>query len=210
LLRGAAARESRETDMAQPIRLVAGLGNPGREHEATRHNAGFWFADALAADLGAPFVAEGKFHGQVARAGAGLRILKPGTYMNLSGRAVGALARFFSIAPGEILVVHDELDLPPGEAKLKFGGGLAGHNGLRDVDAQLGTPDFWRLRLGIGHPRGSAIPQQEVVDYVLRPPASAERAAIRDAIVRAVEAWPAIAAGDFERAMQVLHTKEAK
>jgi PTH1 family peptidyl-tRNA hydrolase len=196
--------------MAKTIRLVAGLGNPGREHEATRHNAGFWFADALAADLGATFVAEGKFHGQLARAGADLRILKPATYMNLSGRSVAALARFFAIAPDEIVVVHDELDLPPGEVKLKFGGGLAGHNGLRDIDAQLGTAEFWRLRFGIGHPRDSALPQQPVVDYVLRPPPTDERAAIRAAITRAVDAWPAIAAGDFERAMQLLHTKDAK
>ena len=129
--------------------------------------------------------------------------------MNLSGRAVAALARFFAIAPDEILVVHDELDLPPGEAKMKFGGGVAGHNGLRDIRAQLGTPDFWRLRLGIGHPRDSAIPQQEVVDYVLQPPRADERAAIDAAIERALDAWPAIAAGDFERAMmRAAHPKE--
>jgi PTH1 family peptidyl-tRNA hydrolase len=130
--------------------------------------------------------------------------------MNLSGRAVAALSRYFSIAPGEILVAHDELDLPAGEAKLKFGGGTAGHNGLRDVDAQIGTSDFWRLRLGIGHPRDSAIPQQDVADYVLRPPPGAERALIVAAIDRSLDAWPAIAAGDMNRAMQLLHTKEAK
>ena len=192
--------------MAASIRLVVGLGNPGREHEATRHNAGFWFVDALAKQERASFAAESKFHGQVARAGE-VRLLKPGTYMNLSGRAVASLAHFFDIAPGEILVVHDELDLLPGEAKMKFGGGNAGHNGLRDVDAKLGTPDFWRLRLGIGHPRDSAIPQQDVVDYVLRPPLAAERIQIEAAIDRALAAWPAIAADDFERAMQMLHTK---
>ena len=193
--------------MGTPIRLVVGLGNPGREHEATRHNAGFWYADALAARLGAPFSGEAKFHGRVARAVGDLRLLKPGTYMNLSGRAVAALAQFFSIAPAEILVVHDELDLPPGEVKIKFGGGHAGHNGLRDIIARLGAAEFWRLRLGIGHPRDSAIPQQEVVDYVLQPPRNDECAAIGSAIDRALDAWPMIAAGDFERAMMALHTR---
>ena len=193
--------------MGTPIRLVVGLGNPGREHEATRHNAGFWYADALAGRLGAPFSGEAKFHGRVARAVGDLRLLKPGTYMNLSGRAVAALAQFFSIAPAEILVVHDELDLPPGEVKIKFGGGHAGHNGLRDIIARLGAAEFWRLRLGIGHPRDSAIPQQEVVDYVLQPPRNDERAAIGSAIDRALDAWPMIAAGDFERAMMALHTR---
>ena len=110
------------------IRLVVGLGNPGREHDNTRHNAGFWFADLLVAKLGSAFASEGRFHGLVARGPGDLRILKPGTYMNLSGRAVGALARFFGIAGDEILVAHDELDLKPGEAKMKFGGGNAGHN----------------------------------------------------------------------------------
>jgi len=194
--------------MGIPIRLVAGLGNPGREHAATRHNAGFWFADALALRLGAGFANEGKFQGQVAKSPGDLRILKPATYMNLSGRSVASLARFFAIAPEEILVVHDELDLLPGEAKMKFGGGIAGHNGLRDIAAQLGTPDFWRLRIGIGHPRDSAVPQREVVDYVLGPPAADERAPIDAAIDRGLEAWPAIAAGDFERAMMSLHTRK--
>jgi PTH1 family peptidyl-tRNA hydrolase len=193
--------------MGNPIRLVVGLGNPGREHEATRHNAGFWFADALAASLGATYAGEAKFHGRIARAVGDLRLLKPGTYMNLSGRAVGAVAQFFGIAAGEILVAHDELDLRPGEAKLKFGGGTAGHNGLRDIAAHLGGPSFWRLRLGIGHPRDSAIPQQPVVDYVLQPPRAAERAAIDDALGRALEAWPRIAKGEFEQAMTLLHTR---
>jgi peptidyl-tRNA hydrolase, PTH1 family len=192
----------------QPIRLVAGLGNPGREHAVTRHNAGFWFADALAARLSAPLSGEAKFHGHVSKAGGDLRILKPATYMNLSGRAVSAMARFFSIEPQDILVVHDELDLEPGEAKMKFGGGIAGHNGLRDIARELGTPDFWRLRLGIGHPRDSAIPQQDVADYVLAPPSAAQRSAIEDAIDRSLDAWPAIAEGDFERAMLMLHTRK--
>jgi len=193
--------------MGTPIRLVVGLGNPGREHEATRHNAGYWYADALAARLGVSFSGEAKFHGRVARAVGDLRLLKPGTYMNLSGRAVAAVAQFFAIAPAEILVVHDELDLKPGEVKIKFGGGHAGHNGLRDIVARLGAAEFWRLRLGIGHPRDSAIPQQEVVDYVLQPPRKDERTAIEDAIDRAQDAWPMIAAGDFERAMMALHTR---
>lgn len=195
--------------MGTSIRLVVGLGNPGREHDATRHNAGFWFVDGLARELGVSFAPEAKFQGHVARGGSDLRLLKPATYMNLSGRSVAALARFFAIVPAEMLVVHDELDLLPGEAKMKFGGGNAGHNGLRDIDAQLGTPEFWRMRLGIGHPRDSIFPQQDVVDYVLRPPLPAERAAIDAAIDRGLAAWPAIAAGDFERAMQMLHTKGA-
>src|SRR5262245_8274213 len=193
--------------MGTPIRLVVGLGNPGREHEGTRHNAGFWFADALASRLGASFSGEAKFHGKVARAIGDVRLLKPGTYMNLSGRAVSALMQFFAIAPEEIRVVQDELDLKPGEAKMKFGGGNAGHNGLRDIHAKLGAGEFWRLRLGIGHPRDSAIPQQDVVDYVLQPPRGEERSAILQAIDRALDAWPQIAAGDFERAMMALHTR---
>jgi PTH1 family peptidyl-tRNA hydrolase len=192
--------------MATPLRLVAGLGNPGRAYANTRHNAGFWFADALAGQLGTVFSAESKFAGDVAKAGD-LRLVKPTTFMNLSGRAVAALARFFAIDPAAILVVHDELDLKPGEAKLKFGGGHAGHNGLRDIQAQLGTPDFWRLRLGIGHPRDSELTQQEVVDYVLKPPRAEEASPIDDAIARALAAWPALATGDMERAMMALHTR---
>jgi PTH1 family peptidyl-tRNA hydrolase len=192
--------------MNTPIRLVAGLGNIGREYVNTRHNAGFWFADALASRVGASFARESRFSGDVAKAGA-LRIVKPSTYMNLSGQSVAALANFHALAPEEVLVVHDELDLQPGEAKLKLGGGVAGHNGLKDIRARLGTPDFWRLRLGIGHPRESRIPEQAVVDYVLQPPRGSERTAIDDAIVAALEAWADIASGNFERAMLALHTK---
>jgi PTH1 family peptidyl-tRNA hydrolase len=190
------------------IRLVAGLGNPGREYAYTRHNAGFWFADALAARLGASFAAESRFASQVARI-ADLRIAKPLTFMNESGRAVGALARFFGFAPAEILVVHDELDLRPGEVKLKLGGGVAGHNGLRDIRAHLSSADFWRMRLGIGHPRDSARPQQAVVDYVLEPPRPEELEAIAGALARGADAWSAIVRGDMERAMQDLHTNAA-
>ena len=192
--------------MPVPIRLVAGLGNPGRAYAATRHNAGFWFANALAAKLGAPFASEAKFAADVARS-ADLRIAKPMTFMNLSGRSVAGIARFFDIAPDAILVVHDELDLLPGEAKLKLGGGVAGHNGLRDIKAQLGTADFWRLRLGIGHPRNSALPEREVVDYVLKPPDGDERAQIDAAIDRALGASSDILAGNMERAMTALHTR---
>jgi peptidyl-tRNA hydrolase, PTH1 family len=192
--------------MPTPIRLVAGLGNPGRGYAATRHNAGFWFADGLAAKLGSSFTHEAKFSADVAKAGE-IRICKPMTFMNLSGRSVAGVARFFGIAPGAILVVHDELDLKPGDAKLKQGGGVAGHNGLRDIQMLLGTADFWRLRLGIGHPRDSAFPDREVIDYVLKPPAAEERTAIDAALDRALGAWHDIAAGDMERAMMSLHTR---
>ena len=192
--------------MPTPIRLVAGLGNPGRGYADTRHNAGFWFADALARRLGVTFSHEGRFAADVAKA-ADVRICKPMTFMNVSGRAVAALARFFGVATDAILVVHYELDLRPGDAKLKLGGGVAGHNGLRDIRDALGSADFWRLRLGIGHPRDSELPQREVVDYVLKPADAAERDAIDAAIGRALEAWRDIAAGDMERAMMALHTK---
>ena len=194
--------------MPTPIRLVAGLGNPGRGYARTRHNAGFWFADALAARLGATFAHEARFAADVAKSGD-VRICKPMTFMNASGRSVAAIARFFGVAPDAILVVHDELDLSAGDAKIKLGGGHAGHNGLRDVHAQLGTPNYWRLRLGIGHPRNTEMPEREVVDYVLKPPDTADRDAIDAAIDRALGVWPDIAAGDMERAMMVVHTKVA-
>ena len=192
--------------MADPIRLVAGLGNPGRSYAVTRHNEGFRFADALASRLGAPFSHEARFAAEVARAGA-VRILKPMTFMNLSGRSVAGMARFFAIEPAAILVVHDELDLEPGVAKLKLGGGVAGHNGLRDIHAQLGSAEFWRLRLGIGHPRDSPHPERDVIDYVLKPPEADERTAIDAAIGRALDAWREIASGEMERAMTMLHTR---
>jgi peptidyl-tRNA hydrolase, PTH1 family len=195
-----------ERAMATPIRLVAGLGNPGRGYAATRHNAGFWFADALAARLGAAFAHEGRFTADVAKAGD-VRIEKPLTFMNGSGRAVATLARFFGIAPDAILVVHDELDLRPGDVRLKFGGGHAGHNGLRDIHAHLGTADYWRLRVGIGHPRNTEVPEREVVDYVLKPPDAVDRSAIIGAIDRALDAWRDMVAGDLERAMMIIHTR---
>ena len=194
--------------MSTPIRLVAGLGNPGRGYAATRHNAGFWFVDALAAKLGSAFSHEARFAADVAKAGD-LRICKPMTFMNASGRSVAALARFFGIAPDSILVVHDELDLSPGDVKLKLGGGHAGHNGLRDIHAQLGTADYWRLRLGIGHPRNTETPLRDVVDYVLKAPDAQDRDAIDASIDRVLGVWRDIAAGDMERAMMVVHTKVA-
>ncbi|ODU11222.1 MAG: aminoacyl-tRNA hydrolase [Rubrivivax sp. SCN 71-131] len=186
------------------IRLFVGLGNPGPEYEATRHNAGFWWVDALADKLGARLVAERSWHGHVARvnlAGAPLWLLQPMTFMNRSGQSVAALARFYKIAPAEILVVHDELDLPPGQARLKCGGGNGGHNGLRDIQAQLGSPDFWRLRLGIGHPGVKA----EVVDYVLRKPAPEQREALQACIERTLAASAELIAGDMERATMKIH-----
>ncbi|MDR0769971.1 MAG: aminoacyl-tRNA hydrolase [Burkholderiales bacterium] len=188
------------------FRLLVGLGNVGRAYAATRHNAGFWWADAMAARLGATFANEAKFSGDVAKAASNVRLLKPATYMNLSGRAVATLARFFDIAPEEILVAHDELDLLPGAVRLKQGGGHAGHNGLRDIQQQLGSAAFWRLRLGIGHPRDSETPQQQPADYVLKPPRAEELHAIDDTIARALEVWPLLAQGDMAQATMRLHT----
>ena len=189
---------------------MVGLGNPGPEYERTRHNAGFWYVDAAATRAGVSFAPERKFHGDVARArgGAGreLWLLKPSTFMNRSGQSVVALALYYKILPTEILVVHDELDLPPGASKLKAGGGHAGHNGLRDIQAKLGTADFWRLRLGIGHPRTLQLNQQ-VADFVLHPPSRDDEREIEDAIDRALEIVPLLVDGEFERAAMRLHTK---
>jgi PTH1 family peptidyl-tRNA hydrolase len=194
------------------MRLVVGLGNPGKKYERTRHNAGFWWVEQLARDARATLRDEGKFHGRVAKLGGPSEIwlLLPDTFMNQSGRAVGALASFYKIAPNEILVVHDELDLAPGVAKLKLGGGASGHNGLKDIAECLGSRDFWRLRLGIGHPRDLAASEQEVVDYVLHPPRGEEQAAIDDAIAKSLAVWPLLAEGKTEAAMLKLHTKEKK
>jgi PTH1 family peptidyl-tRNA hydrolase len=197
--------------MASPLRLIVGLGNPGRGYAATRHNAGAWFVDRLAEKLGLAFRTEKRFRSLVARTAASdggeLRLALPQDYMNESGFAVAALARFFRIASPEIMVAHDELDLKPGSVKLKLGGGSAGHNGLKDVSAQLGSGDYWRLRIGIGHPRDAELAQQEVVDYVLHPPRTEERPLIDDAIARALAIWPQLAAGEVERAMHELHTR---
>jgi len=190
------------------IRLIVGLGNVGAEYEATRHNAGFWYVDAIARRAGARFTSERKFHGQVARARLGGRevwLLKPTTWMNRSGMAVVALALFYKIVPTEILVVHDEVDLLPGVVKLKRGGGTAGHNGLKDIQAKLATPDFWRLRIGVGHPRSLEL-AQEVVDFVLHPPRRDEQIAIDEAMSRADGVVELLVNGEFEAAMLRLHS----
>jgi PTH1 family peptidyl-tRNA hydrolase len=188
------------------IRLLVGLGNPGPEYEATRHNAGFWWLDAAARKLGVTLVPQRSYFGLAAKTGTAqdaVWLLQPMTYMNLSGKAVASLARFYKIAPQEILVAHDELDLLPGQVKIKFGGGHAGHNGLRDIHAQLGSPDYWRLRLGIGHPGVKA----EVVDYVLRKPPAEQREQIEQTIAKSMDALDLLLAGEMERAMMKVHAR---
>ena len=186
------------------IRLLVGLGNPGPEYEATRHNAGFWWIDTGARRLGAHLSADKAYHGLVARVNrptGPIWLIEPQTYMNLSGKSVAPLARFFRIAPEEILVVHDELDVLPGQMKLKQGGSAAGHNGLKDIQAQLGSPAFWRLRLGIGHPGDRA----EVAGYVLRKPPASERELIEGCIDRSMEALDLLLAGDMPKATALQH-----
>lgn len=188
------------------IRLFVGLGNPGPEYEATRHNAGFWWLEALADKLGARLVPERGYQALAARVNTPngpVWLLEPMTFMNRSGFSVATLARFFKIAPSEILVVHDELDLQPGEAKIKLGGSAAGHNGLKDIHSQLGTLDFWRLRLGIGHPGVRA----EVVNWVLKKPSPDHREAIAKAIEQSLAASDLMLAGEMDRALQKIHAK---
>jgi len=187
------------------IQLVAGLGNPGPKYEQTRHNAGFWFVDAVARCYGVQFRAESRYRSEVARCridGNDCRLQKPMGFMNRSGGPVAALAGFYRIPHSGILVAHDDLDLPPGTVKLKQGGGHGGHNGLRDLIPQLGDPDFLRLRIGIGHPGH----KDDVVDYVLKPASKKDRMAIDAAIDEAVRAMPDIVAGNLDRAMKELHT----
>jgi PTH1 family peptidyl-tRNA hydrolase len=187
------------------IKLFVGLGNPGAEYEATRHNAGFWWIDALASELRCRLAFDKSYYGQVARTVIDTQnvwLLTPQTFMNLSGKSVAALARFFKIKPDEILVAHDELDIVPGQVKLKFGGSHAGHNGLRDIHAQLGTGDYWRLRLGVGHPGN----KDEVVDWVLRKPMQEHRVAIEECIARSLKAVPALLAGEMDKATMMIHT----
>jgi PTH1 family peptidyl-tRNA hydrolase len=188
------------------IRLLVGLGNPGPEYLATRHNAGFWFIDAVARELRVQLAPERSYFGLAARVNtrdAQVWLLEPMTFMNLSGKSVAAIARFFKIAPGEILVAHDELDLLPGQVKMKLGGSHAGHNGIKDIQAQLGSADFWRVRLGIGHPGVKA----EVVDYVLRKPQAEHREAIDKSIGQVVSALDLLLEGDMERAMMKVHAR---
>jgi PTH1 family peptidyl-tRNA hydrolase len=193
------------------MKLIVGLGNPGKKYERTRHNAGFWWLERLAHTVKAMLHEQAKFHGWAAKltSPADIWLLLPTTYMNESGHAVAAVATFYKIEPQEILVAHDELDLPPGGVKLKFGGGVAGHNGLKDIADCLGSNEFWRLRIGIGHPRDSAS-NQEVVDYVLHMPRAEDQSLIDSAITRSLEVWSLIAADDMEAAMLKLHTKEKK
>lgn len=193
--------------MSTPIRLIVGLGNPGPEYETTRHNAGFWLADHVADDLHAGFNMEKAFSACVAKARSGadnIVLLKPMTYMNRSGQPVGAVARFYKFLPEQILVLHDELDLMPGQVKLKQGGGHAGHNGLRDIQSVLGSPAFWRLRIGIGHPRTLGLAQQ-VADFVLHPPRREELTGIEAVIDRCRAVMPQLLQGEFTRATQQLH-----
>ncbi|TVQ85485.1 MAG: aminoacyl-tRNA hydrolase [Chromatiaceae bacterium] len=188
------------------IRLIVGLGNPGPQYEQTRHNAGFWFVDRLAERAGAPLRAETRFHGLVARimvAGTEVRLLKPATFMNHSGRAVAAIARYFGIPPAEILIAYDELDLPAGGLRLKRGGGHAGHNGMRDSISALGSPDFWRLRIGIDHPGHKSA----VVGYVLSRPSREDADAILAAIDLAEDSLPDLIEGRFQLAMNRLHSR---
>jgi len=196
------------------MKLVVGLGNPGKEYAATRHNAGFWWVEHLAAELHLALKTEARFHGTCAKITPSqhgnisneIWLLNPQTFMNASGKAVGALCRFYKIEPHEMLVVHDELDLSPGVARLKFGGGLGGHNGLKDIAAHLGTKDFWRLRLGIGHPGD----KHAVVDYVLHPPRKEEAPLLDEAIARSLQVFPLIAQGHTQAAMLKLHTNSAE
>jgi peptidyl-tRNA hydrolase, PTH1 family len=193
------------------IRLIAGLGNPGSEYEQTRHNAGFWLVDNLANGMGSRgLVREARFNALAAKttiAGQEVWLLEPQTFMNRSGQSVGALARFYKIAPDEVLVAHDELDLAPGIAKLKKGGSSGGHNGLKDITAALGTQDYWRLRIGIGHPRELDL-QQPVADYVLHRARKEEQALINQAIEKSLDVIPLLCEGKFEAAMMQLHTNK--
>ncbi len=186
------------------MKLIVGLGNPGAQYETTRHNIGFLFIDYLIDSLGArgPTIKNQAQIWQATIEGEQALLIKPQTFMNLSGKSVAALARFFKVNADEILVAHDELDLPPGEAKLKFGGSHAGHNGLRDIHAQLGTGDYWRLRLGVGHPGVKS----EVVHWVLQKPSLDERIAIDQCIDRALAALPTLLVGDMDKAMLLIHT----
>ena len=187
------------------IKLFVGLGNPGPDYEATRHNAGFWWIDALARELKVNLVPERSYYGLAGRTsvnGQSVWLLQPQTFMNLSGKSVASLARFFKIQPEEILVVHDELDLLPGQVKLKRGGSHAGHNGLRDIHAQLGSPNYWRLRIGIGHPGEKS----EVANWVLKKPAPDQRTLIEDSIAHSLKAHTAMLAGDMDKATLLVHT----
>src|SRR5882672_5902696 len=185
------------------MKLIVGLGNPGDKFESTRHNAGFWLVERFAAQSGTVLRKDAKFQALVGRHEAsGAWLLLPQNFMNASGRPVQMLASFFKIAPADILVAHDELDFPPGTVRMKQGGSAAGHNGLKDISARLGVHDYWRLRIGIGHPGDRHV----VTEYVLHKPAQEERAEIDAAIGRALDVLPLVLSGDLQGAMLKLHT----
>jgi PTH1 family peptidyl-tRNA hydrolase len=191
--------------VAASFKLIVGLGNPGAEYARTRHNAGYWFVDELVRRKGGSWRGDPRYQCELVRTsveGMDLWLQKPLTFMNGSGLAVGSFARFHRIEPESILVVHDEIDLPPGAVRLKQGGGHGGHNGLRDIIAHIGA-DFWRLRLGVGHP-GS---KDEVIDYVLSRPAPAERESIEAALLRGLDIIPPLLRDGAQKAMQSLHTR---
>lgn len=187
------------------IKLIVGLGNPGREYEDTRHNAGFWLVDELAKKLGTSFNLESKYFAYVAKArlnNQDIWLLKPQTYMNLSGKSVQALSSFYKILPENILVAHDELDFKPGITKLKQGGGNGGHNGLKDIDRVIGK-NYWRLRIGIGHPGDAS----KVAGFVLNKPIMDERIEIERNIDKVIEVSESLLKGDFAVAQKIIHTK---
>ena len=188
------------------IKLIVGLGNPGKDYQPHRHNVGFWFVDSLAHLYSGSFKKETKFFGEVAQiniAGAALRLLKPNTYMNCSGQSIQSIAKFYQIKPDEILVAHDELDLNPGTARIKFSGGHGGHNGLRDTIKALSSNDFYRLRIGIGHPGDKS----KVSDFVLHVPTKSEIEPIQTALVDSLNVVDQVIKGETEKAMKTLHTQ---
>ncbi len=194
--------------MNTAIQLCVGLGNPGGEYAMTRHNAGFWLIDRIAAAYGEQFRTEARFHGQMCRiycGGQDVRLLKPMTFVNQTGRAVAAVAHYFNIPSEQILLAYDELDLPPGQVRLKQGGGHAGHNGVRNTLALLNNSNFWRLRIGIGHPGI----KQQVVNYVLNAPPKADAESIEAVLTLVVEQCPELFAGQFQHVMNRLHIKPA-
>lgn len=188
------------------IKLIVGLANPGSEYAATRHNAGEWFVEALLSGTSDPLKPESKFFASLSQTTLDahpIRIMVPTTYMNESGKAIAAVCNFYKVEPQEILVAHDELDLPPGTVRLKQGGGHGGHNGLRHIIQALGTPNFYRLRIGIGHPGN----KNQVTNYVLKKPSTDDKNLIDDAITQALHVIPTVLAGDMQKAMTALHTE---